>query len=198
MDHVEGGFRDHGLRTPKRTFEKGEYNPLTTRKLCTLVGKLGSVEVEIRRIGETLKGEQCEADGGEVGAIEFSMIDDFDQPPWLVFRFDIGVKESQAAPASTAEHIRRRVPHRILKNRSQATSGSQPKSSNTEGEPGQCWGSVLITDTAITCLLGSSNAAFRERGNGYSHNSEKHPKHNGPVSIGEDPIHANSDRLQVS
>lgn len=107
--------------------------------LCNLVGKLATVEVEIRRIGEIIKGElweESEDDEDEEVAIEFSMIDDFSQPPWLVFHFDINAKESLAARAPTTEHIRRHVPHGVVKNPSQVTtqSGSQPRISSIEGE----------------------------------------------------------------
>lgn len=97
--------------------------------------KLNIVEVEIRRIGDIIKGEpreESEADGDEGVGTDFIMIDHPDQLPWLVFRFDISVKESLAVPVSTAEHIRkRRTPRRMLTSRSLAKGGSQPIGSST-------------------------------------------------------------------
>lgn len=83
------------------------------------------MEVEIRRIGEIIKGEpraECGGDESEAVTTEFSMIDDFSQPSWLIFHFDIGVKESSPAPlAPTVEHIRRPVLHR-MESQSRATA----------------------------------------------------------------------------
>jgi hypothetical protein len=144
-DHTVGQFRDHGLRTPKRQFQDGEQilfepDPRSAVTSCSLAGnlKLNIVEVEIRRIGDIIKGEpreESEADGDEGVATDFIMIDHPDQPPWLVFRFDIsGVKESLVVPTSTAEYTRkRRAPCRTLMNQSQAMGGSQPIASSTGG-----------------------------------------------------------------
>lgn len=102
-----------------------------------LIGKLGSVEVEIRRIGDIVKGEprgEHEVDESEGGATEFCMIDDFSQPAWMIFHFDIGVKESLAAPAWAAKPTRKRAPQMMLRNRSHGARGSQSRNSNTEGE----------------------------------------------------------------
>lgn len=113
-------------------------HPHSAGILSNLAGKLGNVEVEIRRIGEIIKGEprEYEVDRNEEVAIELSMIDGFSQPPWLVFHFDFSVKESLAALAPTAEHFRRHAPRRIVKNPSQATTRNrtQPKISSIEGE----------------------------------------------------------------
>lgn len=93
---------------------------LSAEVLCILVGnlKLGIIEVEIRRIDRIVKGEPWGgygADGDEGVAMDFIMIDGLDQPPWLVFRFDICLKEPLAVPASTAKHIRKRMPSRALR-----------------------------------------------------------------------------------
>ncbi|KAH0827976.1 hypothetical protein J3R83DRAFT_3615 [Lanmaoa asiatica] len=193
-DHTEGWFRDHGLRTPKRQLKNsGEYNPIPNltltrgaRRLCNLVGGgLGSVEVEIRRIGEIIKGEpreEYEVDGDEEVATEFCMVDDFDQPPWLVFHFDITVKESLAVPASTVNHIkRRRVSDRTLKNKnqSQASRGSKRRTPSAEGP---------------------SNETSREAGYECLHNSKKRPREQDgrdkSASVCKNPINANSELLQ--
>lgn len=141
VDHMLGQFIERGLRTPKRQFQDGEQisvptDPQSAGTLCTLAGnlKLSVVEVEIRRIGGIIKGEpreECEDDEDQGVATDFIMIDAPDQPPWLVFRFDISVKESLAVPASTAEYIRRRAPRKTLMNQSQATGESQPIASST-------------------------------------------------------------------
>ncbi|KAF8134543.1 hypothetical protein EV363DRAFT_1160551 [Boletus edulis] len=86
-------FREYGLRTPKRQFQQG---------------KLGTVEVEIRRIGEIVKG----GPGGEAG-VDFVMVDEPNQPPWLVFRFEIRVKGLQAASAPTAKPTRKYAPRKM-------------------------------------------------------------------------------------
>lgn len=53
------------------------------------------------------------------------MIDEPDQPPWLIFRFDIATKELLAVPASNTEHIRGCAPRRTLTNQIQATGEFQ-------------------------------------------------------------------------
>ncbi|KAG8214042.1 hypothetical protein J3R82DRAFT_10799 [Butyriboletus roseoflavus] len=168
VNHTEGQYKDHGLRTSKRQSK---------------FGKLGTVEVEIRRIGEIIKGEpgeECGVDGGEELATEFSMIDDFDQPPWLIFHFDIGVKESLLAVlAPAAEHIRRHVPHRMAESQSHATSGTR--------------NSPRISSTG-----GSSNTTCRGAGSECLHNSRKRRRvpddGDGAANVGE-MKGANSDQL---
>lgn len=134
-----GQFQERGLRTPKKQFQQGKYilewSP--AGRLCSPLGKLGSVEVEIRRIGEIIKGEpreECEADGDEGVVTDVCMIDDFAQLPWLLFRFDIGVKEPPKVPASTAKCIKRPAARKTLRDYRQVTKWSQSGGSMTEGE----------------------------------------------------------------
>jgi len=165
-DHTLDQFIERGLRTPKRQFQDGNL-------------KLSVVEVEIRRIGGIIKGElreECEADEDEGVATDFIMIDAPDQLPWLVFRFDISVKESLAVPASTEEYIRRRAPRKTLTNQSQAMGRGQPIASST----------------------GSSNKTSRETGYESFRRSKKR-RMDGSANVGEDPIYTNlnSDLLLV-
>lgn len=93
---------------------------LSAEALCILVGdlKLGIIEVEIRRIDRIVEGKfwgGYEADKDEGVATDLIMIDGLDQPPWLVFRFDICLKEPLAVPASTAKHVRKRMPNKTLR-----------------------------------------------------------------------------------
>lgn len=69
--------------------------------------------MEVRRIGEIIKGEPSEEyQADEDEGVEFVMIDEPDQPPWVAFQFDINVKESLAVPAEGQK--KRGRPRKIL------------------------------------------------------------------------------------
>ncbi|KAG6375473.1 hypothetical protein JVT61DRAFT_3031 [Boletus reticuloceps] len=93
INHNIDQFREYGLRTPKRQFQQG---------------KLGTVEVEIRRIGEIIIGGP-----GEEAGVDFVMVDEPNQPPWLVFRFEIRAKGLPAASAPTTKPTRKYAPRKM-------------------------------------------------------------------------------------
>ncbi|KAF8557613.1 hypothetical protein OG21DRAFT_1505110 [Imleria badia] len=153
-DHTVQQFREHGLRTQKRAFKQG---------------KLGTVEVEIRRIGEIIKGEPREEYETDEDARVFIMIDEPHEPPWLIFRFDIRKKDLPAVPASTAGHnTRGRASRRMFTNQSQAT-GSRNETPREMGDE---------------CL---PNPKKRPR---------EYDVHDESSGVGENPIYTNSDLLQ--
>ncbi|KIJ67760.1 hypothetical protein HYDPIDRAFT_165595 [Hydnomerulius pinastri MD-312] len=86
-NNAEGRFQGSGLRTAG-----GKYKG----------GSLGSVEVEIRRVKDIIKVEHQpdpEQEGNDGEKMDLVMIDDFNEKPWLVVRFDFW--HGGSTPAST-------------------------------------------------------------------------------------------------
>ncbi|KAG9316730.1 hypothetical protein JVU11DRAFT_2790 [Chiua virens] len=110
--HTEYKYKDMGLRAPKRCFQQG---------------KLATVEVEIRRTAPIIKEEPTEdhaVDEDEQDALVFSMIDDFDRPPWLLFVFDVTAKgPPNGFITPNAPQVAKQVLRKVHRKQASSTGG---------------------------------------------------------------------------